>query len=188
MRFAAFAVLALSAVLAGCATGPLESPQPTLADLQAARNGGIPPLNVGEFKLAPGKPQSMDRVIVARAGTASPPEGKSFAKYLGSTLEATLKAAGKLDPNSPVTVQGLLGQSELNTNMPHGHAALGATFIAVKNGQEVYHKDLSVDSSFDSAFIGAIAIPAAFNEYAALYARLVDKLLGDPDFQAAVTR
>lgn len=180
-------LLALALITSACATGPLAEAQPTLDNLQRLRSPDIPAMALGEFKLAPGKPASMDRVVAVRAGTASPPEGKSFARYLARTLETELRAAGKLDPASPLAVSGLLTRSAAGAGLDKGSAELGAVFKIERSGTAIYEKELVVEDAWDDPnFIGAIAIPEAFDRYTALYARLVGQFLADSDFRAAV--
>lgn len=162
--------------------------EPTLANVQLLRTGDIAPMRVGEFSLAPGEPAAMDRSVSVRAGTMSSPDGGSFARYLSETLTTELRAAGKLDPNSAIVVSGLLSESRVDSNMPKGSAALGAAFSVSRDGVVVYQKTLHVEEQWDSAFIGAIAIPAAFDGYTALYAQLVGALLADKDFRTAAAR
>ncbi len=184
MKALAAALAAL--VLTACATGPVPQGGPTLANIQLLRGELIAPMAVGPFALAPGKPASMDRTIVVRAGAASPPEGKSFARFLASTLETELRGAGKLDPASTVVVTGLLTHSEANANMPEASARLAAVFVVTREGRKVFEKELSAESRWKSQFIGALAIPEAFDAYTALYPKLVGTLLADEDFRRAV--
>jgi hypothetical protein len=66
-----------------------------------------------------------------------------------------------------------------------GKGALGSDFTLTRCGKEAYRKQIEVGQSWDSSFIGAVAIPAAESAYAGLYTSLVEKLLTDPEFVAA---
>jgi hypothetical protein len=52
----------------------------------------------------------------------------------------------------------------------------------------VYEKEIAAEASWESSFVGAIAIPAAMNQYGALYKTLVSKLVDDPDFRRALAK
>jgi hypothetical protein len=155
-----------------------------MANIQAVRRANLPAMRVGDFTPAPGRPTEMDRSVTVRAGVQSAPGG-SFARYLGDTLQAELKGAGKLDPNATLVVSGLLTDTHVDSAMPTARAGLSAKFTLVRDGRTVFEKTLSVQSSWDSDFVGAVAIPDAFNHYTALFSKLVSVLLTDPDFIAA---
>jgi hypothetical protein len=174
------AVLALG----GCAMGDLPPPQASLDNIQALRGAQIDSMAVGAFTPGPGRPSEMDRSVTVRAGNQAAPGG-SFARYLGDTIGAELKGAGRLDPNATLVVSGVVTDTHVDSAMPTAHAALAAHFTLIRGGRVVFDKTLSVDSSWDSNFIGAVAIPDALNHYTGLYPALAAKLFADPDFVAA---
>ncbi len=177
-------VIAGCLALAACAEAPLPPPQATLDNIQAVRAADLAPLRVAAFTPGPGKPTDMDRSVAVRAGV-QPAPGGSFAKYLGDTVAAELKAAGKLDDASTLIVSGVVTETHVDSGMPTAHAALGAKFTLVRDGKAVFEKTLRVESSWDSNFIGAVAIPDAFNHYSGLFPQLAAALFADPDFKAA---
>lgn len=181
----AAAVLAALAILglAGCAVAPLSAPQPSLDNIQAIRASALPSLSVGDFTPAPGRPTEMDKTIQARGGIDSAPEG-SFAKYLGDTLQAELKGAGRFDPASPLQVSGVITDTKL-VSLSAPSAKLSARFTLTRNGRQVFSKELSVDATWGWEYLADVAVPDAFNHYAGLFPKLVGVLLSDPDFQAA---
>jgi hypothetical protein len=187
-RLAACAGVALIAFFTtGCAQ-PLPHHEPTMLSLGILRGSTLPAMQVGQFALAPGKPASMDRSVTLRSVTMHSPDGDSFAQYLGKTVETDLRAAGKLDLKSPLVIKGLLTDSGAGAGLATGDASLAATFSVLKDDREIFHKDLAVSAQWDSSFIGAVAIPAAMNQYFALYEKLASQLFADKDFVAAVTK
>jgi len=178
------AIAAASLALAACAMTPLPPPTATMDNIQAVRAANLAPVKVGDFTPAPGRPTEMDHSVSVRAGVQDAPNG-SFARFLGDTLAAQLKGAGKLDPNSTLVISALVTDTHVDSAMPTAHAALAAKFTLTRNGKVVFEKTLNVQSSWDSAFVGAVAIPDAFNHYAELFSKLVGVLLADPDFRAA---
>jgi hypothetical protein len=181
-----FALSALALGLAACTMTPLPGPQATLDNIQAVRAADPAPMQIGAFTAAPGSPTQMDAAVTVRAGIQPAPEG-SFAKYLGDTIGADLKAAGKLDPNAILVISGVVTDTHLDSGMPAGtaHAGLAAKFTLLKAGKPVFDKILSVDTVWDSNFIGAVAIPDAVDHYIGLFQALATKLFTDPDFVAA---
>lgn len=181
----AFRLMAVTAALVGataCAMPPLPAPAPTAGNVQLARSSGISPVAVGAFHTTPSL-SGHDQSISVRAGSMAVPGG--FAQYLGDTLTTELRAAGKLDPNAQVVVTGLLTDSHVDSEMPTGHGRLAATFTVTRDGKEVFSKPLTVTAEWPSAFMGAVAIPDAMNNYGALYPKLVAALLTDADFRSA---
>lgn len=186
MRAPALLLLAVVGLtLAACAT-PMATPGPSIGNLQRLRKADVPPMALGEFRLAPGLPATMDRRVSVRGSTVTSPKGGSYALFLKETLAAELQASGKLDPASGIVITGELTESEATAGIDVGAARLGATFVVTRDGREVYRKPLRVEESWVSSFYGAVAIPMALNHYTGLYSKLVTKLLEDPAFAAAI--
>lgn len=183
-RLLAATLGAVALVLSGCATPPMAAPQATLDSIQALRAANLAPMMVGAFTAGPGHPTEMDRHIVVRAGSMAAPSG-SFARYLGDTITADLNGAGRLDAKSGLVLSGVITDSHVDSTMPVAHASLTARFTLTRDGKVVFDKTLSADSSWDSGFLGAVAIPDAFNHYTELFSTLSSKLFADPDFRAA---
>jgi hypothetical protein len=184
-QFRIILILGLVLMTTSCATGDLGAPAPTLETLQLARRAGVPSMQVGAFSATPGMP---GRTVVIRAGTMSAPKGTTFADYLRDSLASELAAAGKLDSKSEIVINGLLSESEVDSAMPTANAKLGAHFSVTRGQLVIYQKNLSVHSQWPSAFLGAEAIPDAMNHYTALYDQLIQTLLADPEFLAAVKK
>jgi hypothetical protein len=168
--------------LGACAMPPLPPPAPTASNVGLARASGIAPVAVGAFSTAPTL-RGRDQSISVRAGSMAVPGG--FAQYLGDTLTAELQAAGKLDAKSRITVSGILTDSHVDSAMPTGSGRLAATFVITRDGKEMFSKPFVVSAEWPSASMGAVAIPDAMNNYAALYPKLVAALLSDAEFKDA---
>lgn len=176
-------LLALS--VSACVNQPMGMPQASMATVDKIRTSVIAPVNVGSFVPAASLTGSKDKSVGIRALTLTSPIDGSFAKYFGKTLEVNLQAAGKFDTKAPLTLQGVLTDSDVSAGMDTGTAKLGAKISLVQNGTTLFEKQLTVDDKWPGAFIGAIAIPEAANHYTALYDSLVQKLFSDSDFLTA---
>lgn len=172
------------ALLAGCVQVPVTY-QPALENLELLRRVDFPPLNVGAFSLAPGKDPAMDKSVTARAASVVPEGGGALSQFLKDAITAELRTAGKYDSASTLEIRGLLTDSQLHAPIDTGMGSLGAKFTLNRGTRVVYEKELSVQSAWESFFLGASAIPAAINEYTSLYKKLIGKLFGDSDFKAA---
>lgn len=183
MRSTRILFLMLCALASGCAT-TLSPHQPSIDTVTALRSSGLEKLAVGDFKLAPGAKPDIDRSVSSRASSASPKEG-TFSDYLKAALVSDLKASGLYDPSAPVSIQGQLVDAQLDTGMSTGRALISAHFLVISAGQTIFDKTLKDEHTWDSSFIGAVAIPRAFNEYQAGYAGLLGQLYKDPEFLKA---
>lgn len=183
MRFRMILLVMLSALASGCAT-TLAPHQPSVNTVTMLRSSGIQKLAVGDFKLAPGAKADIDKSVSARATSASPAEG-TFSAYLKAALVSDLKASGLYDAGAALAIQGQLVDAQLDTGMSTGRAIIAAHFQVTRSGQTAFDKTLKDEHTWDSSFVGAIAIPRAINEYQAGYANLLGQLYKDPDFLRA---
>lgn len=184
MRLAGAALAVL--LVAGCARVPLAPPSPAMDSIVAARAAGIAPVSLGEFRLAPGRPASVDQSVTARTNTFYSPYGDSFAQYLKEALAADLRAAGLLQADAATTVEGWLTDSRLEVPNGPASAAVAARFVVVRSGRTLYDRELRAEDRWQAPFIGVEAVPDAVNRYGLLYRRLAADLVADPAFRAAV--
>jgi hypothetical protein len=61
-----------------------------------------------------------------------------------------------------------------------------ALFVLKKGGEIRYNKSKQATASWESSFIGAVAIPRAQQQYPLIVQKLLAAVLADPDFQAAL--
>lgn len=180
--------LAGSALLAaGCGTVQMGQPQASIENIRAARSANLAAANVGRFTLAEGKDPAMDRYVSVRATTLEAPQG-SFARYLQETLETELRAAGLLDPAAEAVIEGSLTDRQLDPAIGQGSGRLAARFVVRRGGRVVFDREIAAEATWESSFVGAIAIPAAINEFNALFRKLIGKLIGDQEFRGAMAR
>jgi hypothetical protein len=179
------ALVAMLAAMTGCVTTTMPAPAPSAANAEKLRSAKFVPAQVGTFKLAAGKPADMDTSMTFRASTVKPVNG-SYAGQLRDEIAAELNAAGLLDPKSKSVIEGQLTDSMADTGMSVGKARLAAKIQVKRDGQTVFDKEIVADSTWESSFVGAVAIPAARNQYTALYKTLVGKLFDDVDFKRAM--
>lgn len=179
-------VLAATAALTACVTAKLPTPSASATNVEKLRAAKAAPSQVGSFKLAAGKPAAMDTDLGGLRGSSVQPSSGTFSAQLRDELVAELKGAGLLDPASQVVIEGELTDSRVDAAIGTGTGRLAARFVVKRNGQKVFDKELAAESSWESSFVGGIAIPMAINQYGALYKSLIGKLLDDAEFRAAV--
>jgi len=180
--------LLLAGAMIGCASVPMPAPTASADTVEKLRQSNMAPANAGAFALAAGKPADMDRTLSGLRGSTIVPAGGSFSQQLKQTLVAELKAAGLYAENSKIVIDAQLTDSKVDAAVSTGTGRLAALFAVTRDGKRVFNKELSVDAQWESSFVGAIALPAAINQYNALYKKLVAKLFDDAEFRAAVAK
>lgn len=180
------ALIAGLAVLTGCASVKMPAPTPSAANAEKLRAAKLVPSQVGSFKLAAGKPAAMDTSLSGLRGSSISPTNGSFAGQLRDEIAAELGAAGLLDAKSRFVIEGQLTDSMVDAAMSTGKGRLAARIQVKRDGQTVFDKEIVAEATWESSFVGAIAIPAAINQYTALYKTLAGKLFDDADFRRAL--
>jgi hypothetical protein len=189
IRGASLAVACLLALqLTGCANMKMAAPAATIENTAKLRAAALAPANIGAFTPAAGKVAAMDRGTSVRGNSLSSSVDESFTQYLRENVKAELAAAGLYDTSSNTVITGTLTDSELDPAISLGTGSLAAHFVVSRDGVVRYDRELAVSSSWESSFMGAVAIPAAGREYQGLYRKLVTLLLDDDAFRAALSR
>ena len=178
------ALTLLSAVLVGCATP--APPYPTLVDnIEALKRVSAPPVGVGAFTVKSDVVGA--RSIGLRADSMTSPVGNDFAAYLADALQKELTLAGKLNPGSATVISGQLLKNDIAAGgMLTNSGEIEARFVVRHSDQERYNAVHRVEATWDSSFLGGVAIPKARQQYPMLVQKLLSKLFGDSLFQAAL--
>jgi hypothetical protein len=180
-------LIAAAALATGCAsvTVPVTASASNVERLKASPPA---PMGVGEFRSAPGKAADADKGLSIRGTNTISPQGGSFAIQLRDQLAAELKGAGLLATDGRIVVSGTVTDNSLDAGIGKGAGRLAARFQVKRDGAQVFNKELVASAEWESSFMAAVAVPAAFNQYGALYQTLIGQLLDDAEFKAAVKR
>lgn len=176
---------AIALMLGGCASTALPAGTASPSVVTVLKTSPLAPAALGTFTLAPGKDPNLDTSLQLRAVTVVPHDG-TFSAQLRQELMVELTAASLYDEKSSIVISGLLTESSVDTGMATGQGRLAARFSVDRNGKRVFEKEEAVESTWESSFIGAVAIPAARTNYGALYKALASKLFTDPEFRQAL--
>jgi hypothetical protein len=171
-----------------CARIVMTPPQATLENAQKLRASNMSTVQLGDFTLGPGLRADDDASMSMRGGNSVKPPQGSFTQYMKATLEEELRAAGLLDAKSTLIITGSLVATELHTNIGTATGFVKAHFTVTRDGKVRFDRELTAEDRWDSSFIAAIAVPAAANHYQGLYRKIVEVLIDDKDFQAAVAK
>lgn len=174
--------------LVACVSAQMPAPTASMANLEKLRNANLATAKLGEFKLAKDKKAEMDSSVGGLRGSSIKAANGSFSQQLKDEVMVEMKAAGLYDESSKITIESQLTDSQVDAAIKTGFARLAARFIVNRDNKMAFDKELSVDSAWESSFVGAIAIPMAINQYTALYKSLVGKLFDDAEFRAALAK
>lgn len=179
------ALFAALLLLAGCVQH-LPPPGASVDQVMALRASPIVAVEVDPFR-ASGSAARKDSGFGVRDVVIKPPKGQRWSGWLRDGLAAQFDAIGKLDPASPVHIQGELTANEGGENFDDGKAMLSARFRVIRDGRVRFDVVKTVRSEWNSSVIGLIAYMEAERHYGGLYAQLLDQLIADPRFRAAIT-
>jgi len=171
-------------LLVGCSTTtPVY--QPDFGSVNTLKNYELQKMGVNTVALANPK---LEKVTI-RGGSMKSSYGGSYSGYFRNALEEQLKQARLFDPAAPVAISCLITRNDLDGSGANtGTADLAATFSAMKNGKELYQKELTIHHEWPSSFVGAIAIPEAQQGYGMAVQKLVAELFTDQEFIKAVSQ
>lgn len=163
----------------------LPEPGASVDQVMALRSSPIAAVSVEPFT-ASGSAATRDTGFGVRDMVIKPPKGQRWSGWLRDGIAAQFEAVGKLDPASPIHIQGELVANEGGENFDDGKARLSARFRVVRGGAVRFDKVTTVRSDWNSSVIGVIAYMEAERNYSGLYAKLIDTLIADPEFRAAI--
>jgi hypothetical protein len=177
--------LALAALwLQGCA---LQSPpySPSLANVDAMKRSAMRPVVLGSFTVTSGMQGGSS--IGLRGNPMSSSVGSDYAAYLKEALRQELVVAGKLDAKSDLEVGATLIKNDIAAaGFATNSGEIEARFVVRQAGALRYDAVKRAEASWESSFVGGIAIPKAQQQYPLLVQQLVARLLADPAFLAAL--
>jgi hypothetical protein len=174
--------------LGGCVSVKMSEPTASPASVLSLRSANLAPARVGTFRVDPAARPDLDRKVGGLRGSSLGAAGGSFARQLGGQVAADLEAAGLLDDASATVIDGVLTDSFVDAAVGKGKGRLAARFTITRDARVVLDKALAVDATWESSFVGAIALPAAIDQYGAMYRTLAGKLYEDAEFRTAMAR
>ncbi|HVK31370.1 MAG TPA: hypothetical protein VM845_02560 [Burkholderiaceae bacterium] len=180
------AVVALGAValLHGCA---LKAPaySPSVANVELLKKAGTRTVALGSFTVLSGATGGSS--IGLRGSSMTSPVGADYAAYLGEALRQELLLAGRLDPKSDLEIAGTLMKNDIAAaGVSTNSGEIEARFVVRRAGAVRFDAVKRAESSWESSFVGGIAIPKAQQQYPVIVQQLLAKLLADPQFVAAL--
>lgn len=159
--------------------------QASVSNSEVLRRASIQPARPAEFTVSAGMDGASS--LGLRGSSMSSPVGTDYAAYLGEALRKELELARMLDPQSPTQISGVLLKNELNAGgFSTNDGTVEARFMVKREGATRFDKTLRASQTWDSSFVGAVAIPKAQQQYPVLVQDLISKLFADTEFLASL--
>jgi hypothetical protein len=168
--------------LAACVSPPAPKYQPAISNTELLLKEHAK-LGVGKFSAAAGV---SNRSLGVRGSELNGGADGTFSTYLHDAVISELQTSARYDASSELQISGILTRNEISAGIRTGTASVGAEFALTRNNQVCFKKTLVGEHEWESSFMGAVAIPAAFNNYPTAVQKLLGVLFADPDFVAAV--
>ncbi|QIH08812.1 MULTISPECIES: hypothetical protein [unclassified Pseudomonas] len=170
----------LALLLQGCGV-TMTRYEPSYDNVQRLKQQQpLQPIAGAQVTAAPGQGS-----LSVRANPIRSPSG-SISQHIQEGLNEELRRAGLLDPKAPRQLQVLIVTNQLEAGVGSGSGQVAARFTLSKSDQVLYEATKQASSSWDSSFIGAIAIPNAAHAYNPLVRELLKNLYSDPLFIQAL--
>jgi len=129
-------------------------------------------------------PSSLSSLSV-RANPIKSPNG-NIPQHIQAAITEELRLAGLVDEKADRSLDVVLVTSELDAGMGTGSGKLAARFTVHKGSDVLYDATQQSSSTWESSFVGAVAVPAAANAYNPLVRELLHNLYSDPLFVQAL--
>ena len=177
-----FSSLLLAGTLIGCASTPSPQYQTAVAERPLPAGPGV---SVGESTAAQGVGNTTVTLRGATRGSSA--AAGSFSGYLREALIAELSASGRYDADAGKEISlELLRHDVSAAGVKEGYADLAVRVTVREGTTELLADTYESRHTWPSSFIGAVAIPAAFDNYPTAVQKLLGVVMADPAFHAAI--
>ncbi|WP_421681925.1 hypothetical protein HKW98_12450 [Stutzerimonas urumqiensis] len=182
MLIRSLTIIATVLALQGCGVS-MPRYEPSFDNVQTLKaNAPMSALQVPSVTAEPGQ----DSIFV-RANPIHSPAG-SISQHVQQALESELRLAGLLDEAAQKRLDVRLEQADLEAGVGAGNGAITANFDLHDGERSLYSSSKTVQSQWNSSFVGVVAIPAAANAFNPLVRKLLAALYEDPAFIKAMKR
>jgi hypothetical protein len=171
--------------LGGCVTLTAPRYPAHVSNTVALRESGIGKVAVGEFRKDPAARGNVD-LLRARAMSVASPYG-SYTAYLREALAVELDHADRLDPASPLRIDGILKRNDFSGGDGNEYVQVEAELTVSRDGVVVWRGTKSGRHEWRSTFPGDVAIPRAVANYQTGVQRMIAAFIADPAFVAALS-
>lgn len=174
-------------LLTGCASlvaPPYSSDYATLDKVKKER--GLKAVSLSDFQ--PIDPNAVVNKIGLRGSSLRAKEG-TFSKYIENAMRSDLLEMGIYDASSNTKIFVDLLKNDIDVSGFSKGAGLIEIKLSVKQSENVmFEKNYSANTTFESSFAGAVAIPKGQNEYSNLVKALLQQIYLDRSFLEALKK
>lgn len=159
-----------------------------MASTQSLVQQGRIPIALESFTVSGDGATKVEWLSLRTYGFTSPYEG-SFVAHLRAAMRTELQNAGLYDAASALRIEAQLATNTLDIFSSSPGIAVAQARFVLRDGQTVrYDRMIRLTHEWGASFIGAIAIPAGTQNYAAMIRKLLGTLFADEDFRARLVQ
>lgn len=178
--------LVLAPLVAGCMSLTVPPYSPSYEFIDGLKGKSLEKIAVGEVQ--PRDPNSPVNKITLRGSSLSVQDG-TFASYLEEAIKSDLREIGILDRNSSIKLDANILRNDIDvSSLSTGTGIMEISLVIRRDGNVTFERPYSVQTTFQSSFAGAVAIPKGQNEYPVLVRTLLEKIFADPEFFNAIKK
>ncbi len=173
--------VALSLLVTACS---MQAPpyEASLENVQIIKRAKIEQVKVGTITST----KQLDSISL-RGSSMYSPVNKSYGSYLQKALEEELKLAKLLSAVSSTVITADMLTNDIDVSgFSEGTGEASAKFVVTRDNEIIFDKVISANHTFESSFIGAIAIPNGQAGYIDLVQKLIKSLFEDKTFVSAI--
>lgn len=178
--------LILAPLAAGCMSLKVPPYSPSYEFIDGLKGKSVEKIAVSEVQ--PRDPNSPINKITLRGSSLSVQDG-TFASYLEDAIKSDLREIGILDQNSIIKLDAKLLKNDIDVSgLSTGIGVMEVNITIRRDANVIFDRLYSVQTTFQSSFAGAVAIPKGQNEYPVLVRTLLEKIYADPEFFNAIRK
>lgn len=177
IKIVKISTIAFSLLVTGCS---LKAPpyEVSIENVQTIKRAKVEQVNVGAITST----KQLDTISL-RGSSMYSPVNKSYGAYLQKALEDELKLAKLLSTVSSTVITGEILTNDIDiSSFSEGIGGASAKFVVIRDNKVIFDKVISSKHTFESSFMGAIAIPNAQASYVNLVQKLIKNLFEDKTF------
>lgn len=178
--------LILVPLVVGCMSYQVPPYSPSYEFIDGLKGKNLEKIAVSEVQ--PRDPNSPVNRITLRGSWLLVQDG-TFATYFESALKSDLNEIGIFDQNSTIRLDAKILKNDIDVSgFSTGIGTIDINITIRRDGKSTFDKLYSAQTTFQSSFAGAVAVPKGQNEYPVLVRTLLEKIFADPEFFNAIKK
>lgn len=172
--------------MVGCSSFTTATYSPDYVAVDSLKGGKLNKLSVADVQ--PSSPAAPVNSITLRGGSLIVQNG-TFSTYIQNAFISDLKEAGLFDENASIRIELNVTKNDIDiSSITTGSGLIEVEMRIRDRNQVLLEKTYTVTTTFESAYMGAVAIPRGQNEYPNLVRALFRKIYSDSEFIKAIKK